>query len=53
MPQIKKYLSEELYYSISEKLVGLVMNKNATKWNGVLKLLEYYNISKQIGGHYL
>ena len=45
--QIKKYLSDDLYFEISKGKVGLVMNKNATKWNAIKILLEYYKIGKE------
>ena len=41
---IKNYLPEELYVENSEGKVGLIMNKGATKWNGINKLVEYYKI---------
>ena len=45
--RIKKYLSSDLYFNAFEGNVGLIMNKNNTKWNGITKLLEYYNIRKE------
>jgi len=44
--EIKKYLYKDLYLEISEGLVGIIMNKNASKWNGIKKLLEYYKLKK-------
>ena len=43
---IKKYLHRDLYLEISEGLIGIIMNKNASKWNGIKRLLEYYKIKK-------
>ena len=45
--EVKKYLPKELYLEISEGEVGLIMNKGATKWNGIKELLKYYGIKKE------
>jgi Cof subfamily protein (haloacid dehalogenase superfamily) len=46
MMELKKYLSDELYFEKSTGAfggsLGLIINREATKWNGVKKLLEYY-----------
>jgi Cof subfamily protein (haloacid dehalogenase superfamily) len=46
MMEIKKHLSDELYFERSIGAIGgslgLIINREATKWNGVKKLLEYY-----------
>ncbi|MDR0300694.1 MAG: HAD family hydrolase [Treponema sp.] len=44
---IKKYLPDDLYLVTSDGLLGMIMNKNATKWNGIKKLLDYYEIKKE------
>jgi len=44
---IKKYLSNELYFVISDGLIGMILNKNATKWNGVKRLLDQYKIKNK------
>jgi Cof subfamily protein (haloacid dehalogenase superfamily) len=43
---IEKYLSNELYIEKTGEKVGFIMNKNATKWNGIKELLKYYGIKK-------
>jgi Cof subfamily protein (haloacid dehalogenase superfamily) len=45
--EIKKYLPNDLYIEKMEEKIGLIMNKNATKWNGINKLLKYYSIRKE------
>jgi len=41
---MKYLIPEELYLEISEGEIGLIMNKGATKWNGIKKILEYYKM---------
>ena len=43
--EIGKNIPKELYLEICEGKLGLIMNKGATKWNGIKKILEYYKIS--------
>ena len=45
--KLKKYLPDDLYFEILEGNIGLILNKNATKWNGIKKLLEYYAIKEE------
>jgi len=45
--EVKKYIPDDLYIEKMEEKVGLIMNKNATKWNGITKLLNYYNVKKE------
>ncbi len=45
--QIKKYLSKGLYLATSEGEIGIIMNKKATKWNGIKALLKHYKIKKK------
>jgi Cof subfamily protein (haloacid dehalogenase superfamily) len=46
--EIEKYLSDELYLERSKGAIsgdiGLIINKGATKWNAIKKLLKYYNV---------
>jgi Cof subfamily protein (haloacid dehalogenase superfamily) len=48
LDEIKKHLSNELYLERSKGSldgeIGLIINKEATKWNGIKKLSKYYNI---------
>ena len=44
--EIKKYLSDELYFEVMDEKICLIMNKNANKWNGIKELLKYYNIDR-------
>ena len=45
--QIKNILPKELYLEISDNEVALIMNKEATKWNGIKNLIEYYGIKEE------
>jgi len=45
--EIKKYLPKEIYLEISDGRVGLIMNKGATKWNGIKELLKQYKIKSE------
>jgi Cof subfamily protein (haloacid dehalogenase superfamily) len=45
--KLEKYLSNDLYIEKMDEKIGLVMNKNASKWNGIIKLLEYYNVKRE------
>jgi hydroxymethylpyrimidine pyrophosphatase-like HAD family hydrolase len=47
LDELKKYISKELYLEKMEDKIGLIMNKNATKWNGINELLKYYGIKKE------
>ena len=42
---VSNSLDEEVYCSIANKLVIQVMNKNATKWNGVSKVMELFGFN--------
>jgi len=42
-----KYLPKQLYLEITERGLGVVMNKEATKWNAIKELLKYYNIEQR------
>lgn len=45
MNQYGKYISDELYLQLSEHMIAMVMNKHATKINGIKMLAEYFGIS--------
>jgi hypothetical protein len=45
--RINRYLTDELYIEVSEGELGLIMDRNATKWAAVLKLAAYFNISTE------
>lgn len=45
--EVEKFLPKNLYLRISENKYGYIMNKGATKWNGINKLLKYYKIGKK------
>jgi len=45
--EVKKYLPNDLYIERMEEKIGLIMNKKATKWNGVTELLKYYGVKKE------
>lgn len=38
-------LTDDLYYTIANGQLVQVMNRSATKWNGVKRVLSHYNIS--------
>ena len=42
---IESTLTDDVYHTIADKVLIQIMSKNATKWNGVCKMLEYYSIS--------
>ncbi len=42
---IESILTNDVYYSIANKEIIQIMNKNATKWNGIEEMLSYYKIS--------
>ena len=44
---INNYLTKELYAEKLDNKVWLIMNKNATKWNGIKALLQYYGIKSE------
>ena len=44
LQQYEKYLNEELYIQMSENTLGMVMNKNASKINGVKMICEKLEI---------
>lgn len=41
----EKFLPSELYIQLSENKIAMVMNRSATKINGILRLANIYNIS--------
>lgn len=45
--ELKNYLHKGLYLEISENTVGIIMNKKASKWNGIKKLLKYYKVKNE------
>jgi Cof subfamily protein (haloacid dehalogenase superfamily) len=49
--KIEKHLSDELYLERSKGAVdgeiGLIINKGATKWNGIKELSKYYDIETE------
>lgn len=42
---IESVLTDDVYYSIAQKELIQIMNKKATKWNGIQEMLSYHNIS--------
>jgi len=44
LDQYEKYLNEELYIQMSENTLGIVMNKNASKINGIKMIYEKIEI---------
>ena len=42
-----KSLPEDMYYSISGGYLIQIMDKGATKWNGIRKMLETVNLSPE------
>ena len=42
-----RYLPRHLYLEISERGLGIIMNRGATKWNAIEELLKYYNIGQR------
>ena len=45
MNRYKSYLPEDLYIQMSENTVGMIMNKKASKINGIKAVAEIYGIS--------
>ena len=45
MKQYESYLPEDLYIQLSENTVGMIMNKKASKINGIKAVAEMYGIS--------
>jgi Cof subfamily protein (haloacid dehalogenase superfamily) len=45
--EIKQHLPNDLYIEKMYDIRGIIMNKNATKWNGIKTLLKYYNLKKE------
>ena len=41
---IKKYITEELYLEINDEKYGMIMNKKASKWNGIKELSDFFKI---------
>jgi len=44
MKQYESYLTEDLYIQLSENTVGMIMNKQASKINGIKAVAETYGI---------
>lgn len=44
---VKESLPEDMYYSISGGYLIQIMDKGATKWNGIRKMLETVNLSPE------
>ena len=44
MSRFQKYLSEDLYLQLSENTVAMIMNRRATKMNGIRRLAREYGI---------
>ncbi|MGN0522184.1 MAG: HAD family hydrolase [Eubacterium sp.] len=45
MNAFKKYITDDLYIQLSENTIAMIMNKQATKSNGVKLLARHYGIS--------
>jgi len=45
MKKYERYLSKDLYIQLSENTVGMIMNKKASKLNGIKSIAETYGIS--------
>lgn len=41
---VKEALTEDVYHTIADKMLIQIMSKNATKWNGIKKMLSHFNI---------
>jgi Cof subfamily protein (haloacid dehalogenase superfamily) len=44
---VKKYLPDDLYIERMEEKIGLIMNKKATKWNGITEVIKYYGVNQE------
>ena len=44
---LEKYLQKDLYLEVIDGKIALIMNKKATKWNGIKKLMKCYNLNKE------
>ena len=44
MKLLEKYVPDDLYLQLSENLVAMILNRKATKMNGVRRLAEFYGI---------
>lgn len=47
MVQFQKYLTEDSYLQLSEHTIAMIMNKKATKMNGIRMLAKKYGISME------
>ena len=45
--EINGILTDHVYSSIAQKDLIQIMNKKATKWNGIKEMISYYNISSE------
>lgn len=45
LPFVQKELTEDLYYTIAHGYLLQIMNKSATKWNGIKAMLDICNCS--------
>jgi Cof subfamily protein (haloacid dehalogenase superfamily) len=42
--EIGNYITDDLYLEINDGRFGFIMNKKASKWNGIKELAKYYKI---------
>ena len=42
---IERTLTDDVYHTIADKALIQIMSKNATKWNGIRRMLSYFGIS--------
>ncbi len=47
MSLLQKYIPEELYLQLSENIIAMILNKKATKSNGIKLLAEQYDIKPE------
>jgi Cof subfamily protein (haloacid dehalogenase superfamily) len=43
--EIRKHIADDLYLEINDGRFGFIMNKHASKWNGIKELSKYYKIT--------
>ena len=41
---LEKYITDELYLEVNDGKYGFIMNKNASKWLGIVELSKYFGI---------
>lgn len=49
---VKKELTDDLYYTVANGHLIQIMNKSATKWNGVKEMLEVCNLSAEEAAYF-